>query len=499
MVNASDLPTKDLRAKLVRGVAWSAVSKWGRLVLSFLTFAILARLLGPEAYGLAAMVFAVLAFSEVLVGSAALESLIQRKDLESGHSDAMFWAMQGLALALCVLTFAAAPWIAEFFGQPVLTELLPVAVLVVFVRAQSAVPETLMRRDLRFGALTMASTSSVLVGSLVGVVMAFSGYGVWSLIAMNLAGAAVQAVAVWVLSGWLPSGSATWRHFKDLSRFNLCVLLRRSIKRLDQSLPAILIGPELGAAALGLFSMACKLVNLLCDAIIGPVRNIALPAFSRVNEDLPRVRRLLLGATRITSTVTFPAFVGAIVVAPYLVPMAFGPEWSEGVVLFQVLALMGIRKSIGSLNSAVLRGLGRPDWQLTVACIGTALGVLMILIARDFGIVAIAVAVTLRSFVTWPVSAYFVRRLTNIAFLSQVAPLPVPVMATLVMAACVLSWQLALAAEFDATFMLAGAVAVGVFSYAAVIVLVGRSSLREAVAFATGSPRRGRKIAARSA
>ena len=465
---------------LGRAVAWAAASTWFRLGVNFVIFAVLARLLGPEAFGLVGMVVVVLTFGEILVGNAPLESLVQRDKLEPGHVDSMFWTLVILGVGLTAAMMAASPLIALGFGQPGLTALALGAAPILLLRSMTALPEGLLRRSLRFRALAVSTALAVTTGGIVGVTLAITGFGPWSLIGSQIANATVHLAASWIATGYRPQGQQSWRHFNDLRSYNLAVLGTRILGYANTAVPRIAIGVVLGPVALGYFTMADRLVDLARTATTRPLSTVGLPAFARVQRNRERVGALFTAAIGLAALVGFPAFAGLALVAPDLVPLLFGDRWVDVVPVLQVLALFGLRGTISSFNGTVIRGLGRPEWQFLTIGAGLAIGTVLTVALVGDGVVAVAVAIVLRSVATWPLGSYLVWRLTGVSIARQLVRLVLPAAACLAMVGCV--WLTRdLLVDSSAPVRLALSVAVGVAAYGLVLASLGRRDIAAAI------------------
>ena len=461
-------------------VAWAAASTWVRLGVNFVIFALLARLLGPEAFGLVGMVVVVVTFGEVLVGNAPLESLVQRETLEPGHIDSMFWTLVVLGLGLTAAMMAASPLIALGFGQPALTALAVGAAPILFLRSMAALPEGLLRRTLRFRALAVSTALAVVAGGIVGIALAFSGFGPWSLIGSQIANATVHLAASWIAAGYRPRGQQSWRHFNDLRGYNLAVLGTRILGYANTAVPRIAIGVVLGPVALGYFALADRLVDLARTATTRPLSTVGLPAFARVQRNRARVGEMFKAALGLAAVIGFPAFAGLALVAPDLIPLVFGERWVDVVPVLQVLALFGLRATISSFNGTVLRGLGRPEWQFLTIGAGLVIGTVLTLALVGDGVAAVAVAIVLRSVATWPLGSYLVWRLTGISIARQLARLALPAAACIAMVGCVWLTRVLLA-DSAMPVRLAFSIAVGIAAYGLFLAAVGRRHITAAI------------------
>jgi O-antigen/teichoic acid export membrane protein len=469
-----------LRRRASLGVVWATAGAWGREAAGFAVFLILARLLGPEAYGLVAMASVVIAVAQLLVADVIQEPLIQRQKLEPGHLDAAFWSLVTLATALMLAAMAAAGSVAALFDEPEVATLIwwlsPLPVL----SALSAIPTALLRRELRYRVLAVRSLLAVIGGGAVGIGMALADRGALSLVGHLLAQGVVGALVLWMTSNWQPRLRCSGQHFRELWAVGAYMLGVRLMLLIQQQSPRVLIGYFLGPIALGLYAVGWRTIEILYLLLIRPLSDVALPTFARLQDDMVHLRQALYVARRLGVVITLPTFVGLALVAPELLPVALGERWDGAIPVVQVLALAGACMSILSIASMMPLALGRFDLALGIRALATALIVAAILAVRDAGIVATAAGVSAAEALMMLVSFCVVRRLTAAPISEQaLAYLPIA-SATLVMAAAVFGWRQLMIDDLADLTLLATSVLIGAAVYAAALVVMAFPLVRQA-------------------
>lgn len=355
----------------------------------------------------------------MLVGHTFTDALVQRDEVRPGHQDATFLLCLGVALLGLGLAWFAADPIAAWLGSPALALVLPARAASLPASALAAVAQASLTRAVRMKAIAAAETIALSASSLAGIGVAVAGGGIWALVASELVRHVLRAVLLLRFSGWRPGAAARWSHLRELARFNLSSLGVRLLGHVDRMLPRAAIGLLLSETALGFFMIAWRLYEYLAAAFVAPLHSVTLAAAARLQQDLPTLRRLHRQAIELSAFVAYPAFLGTAAIAPWLVPLLFGPGWVDAIPAVQILLLMGVRSAISGSNGLVLRGLGRADLQVVMVAVGVGVGAVLLPLGALHSLEAVALAVVLRGFATWPVGARFVERLTGMPAVTQ--------------------------------------------------------------------------------
>ena len=407
-----------LRQQVVKGVFWSAAESWGAQGTQLLTFLVLARLLGPEMFGLVSMANIFIHFVQALIGSGFSDAIVQRKKLEPEHLDTAFWINLGIGLLLTGLGIASAGYIAEFFSEPALAIIIPWCSLNVLLNSLSSVQEAILRRSLGFKGLAARRVGGALVGSLVGITMAFLGFGVWSLVCQTLVGSFFGVLLLWSISSWRPQLRVSARHFHDLFSFGINVVGISILVFLSQRGDDFLIGYFLGPVALGYYTVAYKLLIIITQLLGDTTRKVALPAFSKLQDNPERLRQVLYEATKLINFLTMPIFLGIFVLASDITRILFGEQWLPSIPIMQVLAVVGIAQATIYFANPVINAIGRPDLNFAFLLANTCAKLVTFFIAVQFGIFAVAVALGICTYIFVPIKILLLRRLLKINLLT---------------------------------------------------------------------------------
>ena len=213
--------TMTLKQKAAKGIVWSIIQKWGRAAIWFVIFTTLSRLLAPEAFGLVALASTFTAFLEIFLNQGFSSAIIQRHELEREHLDTAFWISILTGTLMMIGTMLISGLVAAFFGEPQLTPILRWLSVSFIFTALSGTQMAILQRKLAFKSLAARSLVATLLGGIVGVSMAFAGFGVWSLVGQNLAMGFIGVIVLWRASDWRPRFEVSKKHYKELFGFGI--------------------------------------------------------------------------------------------------------------------------------------------------------------------------------------------------------------------------------------------------------------------------------------
>jgi O-antigen/teichoic acid export membrane protein len=426
-----------MRSRLLHGLAWKVGSQLFRQGWRAAVAIVLARLLIPEDYGLAAMVLVfgtlIFIFSDLALGSA----LVQRKELSEEDRSTVFWTATGLGLLFTVVGVACSWPLAAFYGEDEVQPLFAALSLSFVVTALGTTQSALLNREMSFKSLELRMMAGAAVGGVVGLVLALADYGAWALIGQQLAISVVSTILLWVLSPWRPSFTFSPASLRSLGSFSFNVFGTRVLFYLNR-MDAVLIGRFLGAAPLGAYSVAQHVILAPMARLTQPIAELFFPAFSRIQDEPARIGALWLRVNRLVAALAVPSMVGLMVVAPELVTVVLGEKWDAATPVIQILAWVGLLQALQKLNSSILQARDRTGVLLRYSAIVLAASLTAFATGLHWGIVGVATAYAISSTVVEPYYTWVTARSVGLGLADVGRSLFGVVQASLGMLACVL-------------------------------------------------------------
>jgi O-antigen/teichoic acid export membrane protein len=397
---ASGAPS--IAAGVRRGVSWKFLSQGVTVGLQFVTTIVLARLLTPRDYGLAAMVLifrrVVMLFSDF----ALTPALVQRPVLTESDRSTAFWTSVSLGTCFTVIGILLSNVIAALYGQPEVEPLFIAFSFSFLLVSLGATQAALLTRDLDFRSLEIRNIIGTVLGSVLAVVLAVLGFGPWAIVSQPLATFGISTALLWLFSSWRPLLTFSTRSARQLLTFSTNVFGTQVLTYLISNLDNFLVGRFLGPASLGTYRLAYNLVIYPLSHLSGPIVAVLFPAFSRIADERPRLTSAYLRAGRLIVAIILPLFLLLVVTVPDLVPIVLGSKWSGTTTVIQILSWLGILQSLKGLNTAILQACDRTGLLFRLALAGLPVYVVGFVVGLKWGIVGVAMGAAVAATIVQP-------------------------------------------------------------------------------------------------
>jgi|GEM_PF-704779 len=348
--------------RLASAVQWAFVMSWGPNAIATLLTFVLAAYLGPHDYGVVAMAALYISFVQMFLEGGLGTAIVQRKDLEPEHLDAVFWITLSFSLAIMLVTWLISPFWAAANHTDELYVVMNVLSITLPIQGLTVVQESLLERNLDFKSLAIRSNISTLVGGIFGLTLAVKGFGVWALVGEDLLSAMVRLVLLWRLGAWRPAMRFSMRHIKELFGFSFWVLIAQIGTFVQRRSDALLIGLFFGPAAVGIYRLGDRLISTVIELATRPFVMVVLPHFSKLQSNFVELRKAIMNCVRTSSMITLPMLAVASGMA-YLICSVLsmrGNDWGLAVNVIQILALVGAARAITLLVGPLMQAINRP-------------------------------------------------------------------------------------------------------------------------------------------
>jgi O-antigen/teichoic acid export membrane protein len=433
-------------SRIRTGLAWKAGSQVTLQISRMVVALILARLLAPHEWGLAAMVLLFSSFVIVFTDSALGTALIQRRELNEEDRSTVFWTSAGIGLLLLGGGVALSGPLASFYGEPEVRPLFAVLSIGFFISTLGTTQSALLVREMQFRVLEVRQICATVIGAATGITIAVANFGAWAIVGQQIAEAVTSTILLWVLSPWRPSRTFSFGSLRRLGGFAGNVFGENLLYQAGRNVSSLLIGRFLGAAALGTYSLATNVILVPFSRIAGPLQQVFFPAFSRMSDDRTRVADVWIRATRLVGSISIPSLVGLAIVAPDFVHVVLGERWKAATPVIQILAWVGLIQSLQTLSGEVLLALNRAGWLLRFTILWCAGSIGAFALGLHWGILGVAACYAVATALIEPLRTYITARALGISPWRFVGAFAGIAQATAVMAVALLAARPALEA-----------------------------------------------------
>lgn len=413
----------ETKNKVVKSMKWSSVDTMGTQAVQFILSIIIARQLTPDDYGLIGMLAIFIAISTTFVESGFGSALIQKKDANDADFSTAFFFNVGVATILYLVLYVCSPLIADFYKQPLLVQVTRIYMLTLPISALSQVHGARMSKYLEFKSKAIISIASLIIGGTVGLILAYSGYGVWALVWQNIVSAIVTSLMYWGMAHWHPLFIFSKKSFRHLFNFGGKLLGSSLINTVYNNISTIIIGKVYNAADLGLYSRARGFSILPVNVITSMIMRVNYPVMSQLQDDNVRLLEAYKAILRAPMFILFPILLGMASVSYPMVEVLLGKQWLGCVPLLIILCLGSLWTPLSTINLNLLYVKGRTDLVLKLEVMKKPIAFVMLIASIPLGIEGMCSAIALYEIVAFSFNCYYTGRTLDYGFWKQVREL----------------------------------------------------------------------------
>lgn len=425
--------SETLKKQAITGVGWSAVERFSVQGVQFVLQIILARLLLPSDYGIIAMMAIFLQVAAVFVDSGFATALIQKKDCKEEDFSTVFYYNLVVAIVLYIILFFFSPLVAKFYQIDLITSVMRVASLVVILNALSIVARIKLEKQINFRSISIVSFTSATCSGIIGVLMAYWGYGVWALCFQSLLNSLFQIVLYFIFVRWKPALVFSKESFRELFGFGSRMLFASIISVVYGNLYTIVIGKRFKSSDLGYYSRAEHFAGFPSSNVGSLISRVTLPVLSKIQDDDDKLSVAYRKIIRLSSYVIFPLMSMLAALAVPLIIALLGEKWAPSAPLLQILCMALLWDHLSLLNLNLLYVKGKSNYALRLEIIKKTTGIIILFASIPFGLYAMCWGRVLYGAISFYLNTFYTKRLIGISFWNQVTDfLPILVVSLLV-------------------------------------------------------------------
>ena len=423
--------------KVMSGIFWKFAERILAQGTSFLISVVLARLMMPEDYGIVAIVLVFISIANVFITQGFSQSLIQKKDADEVDFSTVFYCSFGIACLLYGVMFFAAPVIADFYDNALLTPVLRVFSLRLLMTAYGSVQHAYVSRHMLFRRFFLSTLAGTLISGVVGIGMAYVGFGVWALVAQYLVNSAIDILILTITVPWRPRLLFSVDAAKKLMGFGWKVLAANLLGTVYNNLRSLLIGKYHSEADLAYYNKGKHFPDLLMSNVVVSITSVLFPALSDCSDDPARLKHYHRRSLKSTAYLVFPAMAGMFAVARPMILVFLTEKWAQSIFYAQMVCLYSTMHTITQTNLQVVTAMGRSDIVLKLEFVKKPVNLLLLLLALPYGPEALAVSLPVGSLFSMTVNMYPVQKLLGYTYGQQIRDVLPSLMMSVLMALAV--------------------------------------------------------------
>lgn len=396
------------------------MQRFGVMIISFCANLVLARLLTPDDYGVIGMLLIFISVSNTFIDGGFGTALIQKKEpTQEDYSTIFFWNIF-ISVILTSILYISSPLISEFYRLPLLSDVLKVMGTVLVINAFSVVQTNILQKKFEFKKLATINIIANIAASILAIVLALRGFGVWSLVFRYLSCSLVISIILWITTKWKPMLTFKFKSFRTLGKFGGMVLLANLVETIYTEFQGLVIGRAFSAKDLGYYTQAKRLEEIPTLGISSAVNQASFPMYARLQDNKVALSLAVRKYVRALSLLVIPLYFLFILVAEPLITILFTEKWIESVDLFKILCLVGMIYPINTVNTNVIKSLGKGKLYFNLQLCKRVLGIALILFSVRYGLSAMMWSLVITSYIIFIVNAIFSDKLIGYSFIRQI-------------------------------------------------------------------------------
>ncbi len=393
-----------IKRDAVKGVFWAACERAGRQVIQIIASITMARLLFPDDFGLMGMAIVFQGIAQLLADFGIGAAIVQHQKVNDVTLDSAFWANMLVSVCLTGTMILSAPLIGHFYDNHQVVILIQVMSLSLLVAGLRTIPRTLQYKAMQFDVIARIGVIASLTGAVVAILMAWSGFGVWSLVAQPIVGNIIDMAGAWLAVKWRPRWQFNWSSIASLVHFSAGVLGTNLLNYANRNADNLLIGKFLGSGSLGLYALAYEVALYPLSQISSVIVKVLFPTLSKLQDDIPTLQRAYLTGLGLIAMITFPMLLGLLSVRHEFVAVVLGEKWLPMAPILGVFCITGLVQSLGTTSGVIFLSMGRTTLLFKFTLIATPILIASFLLGIKWGIVGVAIAYSVVSVVVTIVS-----------------------------------------------------------------------------------------------
>lgn len=433
---------------ILRGVSWSAFERFSVQCVQFAVFVFMARVLTPVDYGLIGMLSLFIIVCQLVAEGGLSQAIIRKLDRREEDYSTAFFVNISIGAILYIILWFSAPLIADFYKEPMLVDILRCLALCIPIQSSLTVHRAILTADLDFKTQAKSTLVGALLSGAVGLMMAYTGYGVWSIVGLQLTNQITTGLTLWIVAQWRPKMIFSKVAFRKLFGFGSKLLCSQVIQTLYQSLYVLFIGKVFSAFALGCYTNARQLGSITSENLSNIVQRAAYPMFVKYQRDHSKLNSIIRDYLRISLFFIAPLMMGIAALAQPLTLALIGNQWIYTARLLRILSFFFLLYPLNAINFMILEIEGRGGLYFKLQVVNILIGLGLLAITIRIGLSYVCVGLFMSSAISFLINAHYAGRTISLGLLRQIRAIFPIIFNSAVMATIVYAMQYILQGEW---------------------------------------------------
>ena len=425
---------QSLTDKTVKGVGWNSIDRIANYGIGFIVGIILARLLSPEEYGLIGIIGIFTAIFNIILDSGLSTALIRKDGVTDSDYCTVFWTNLVLSFGLTAVLYFSAPLIGNFFHRPELVPYIHVMAFILILNALSITQQAILTKRIDFKTQTKISLIAHTLSGVIGIAMAYTGFGVWALVTQQMSSRLFTTVLLWLYNKWWPKLVFSWNSFKELFSFSWKLLVAQIISTIWGQVYQAVIGKVYSPNTLGQYTRAMQYGNLVSSSVGDVVLKVSLPVMSSIQNEDERLLRAFRTIIKTTMLISSVLLIGMAACAKPLIYVLIGEQWLPCVPMMQIMVFTLMIYPLQQINVNMLVVQGRSDIQLILQVIKCIIAIGPILLGIFVGIYSMLIGSVVTGWICLFLNSYYSGKKFNYTWWMQLKDVSPSILMSLIMA-----------------------------------------------------------------
>lgn len=425
------------KRSVIGNFIWRFAERCGAQLVTFIVSIVLARLLDPTVYGTVALVTVFTTILQVFVDSGLGTALIQKKDADDLDFSSVFYFNFTICLILYIGMFIAAPFIANFYNDTTLVPVIRVISLTIVISGVKGIQQAYVSRNMLFKRFFFSTIGGTIASAIIGIIMAYMGFGVWALVVQQLSNTAVDTLILWLTVKWRPKKMFSWKRLKELLSFGWKLLCSTLIDTVYNNIRSLIIGRMYSSSDLAFYNQGEKFPKMIVTNINSSIDSVLLPTMSSAQDDKERVKNMTRRAIKTSTYIMAPLMMGLVFCAPIIVELVLTNKWIGCVPFLRIFCITYMFYPVHTANLNAINSLGRSDLFLKLEIIKKIVGMILLLSTMWFGVMAMAYSLLVSSILNQIINSWPNKKLLNYGYVEQLKDILPGIMLAIFMGAVV--------------------------------------------------------------